>query len=91
MKQLFRCEYCTKIGTEEEIRKHEESCINNYNNKDCWTCKFANSENYVFICGKGKEIPTGKYISQCDKYEHKEKEVKTDNSFSSMFNNLFNK
>ena len=30
MKQLFRCEYCDKIGTEEQIAEHEKEYRNIY-------------------------------------------------------------
>ena len=38
MKPLFRCEYCNKIGTEEELVKHENECINNYTKRSCNSC-----------------------------------------------------
>ena len=39
MKPVFKCDYCDKMGTEEEIREHEEKCTENYDKKSCYTCK----------------------------------------------------
>lgn len=69
MKQLFRCEYCTKQGTAEEITKHEEACLYNYNKKSCFTCKHRQTFALGIICKKDKEIPTGKYFENCPQYE----------------------
>ena len=41
MKQLFRCEYCDKTGTAEQIAAHEKECMYNYHKRSCWTCKHA--------------------------------------------------
>ena len=86
MKQLFRCDYCDRTGIAEEITEHEESCINNYNKKSCWTCKYAESKGFKFICNADKDIPDGKYIAQCDKYEYNEKNHTTEESLTSRFN-----
>ena len=74
MKQLFRCEYCTEIGTEEEIQKHEQECIYNYNRKSCFTCKHKSSHLLAIECAAGKEIPSGNYMENCSNYEWDEKE-----------------
>ena len=60
MKQLFRCEYCTEVGTEEEIRAHEEGCLWNYTKKSCWTCKHAEKVLSKIRCTADKEISDGK-------------------------------
>ena len=94
MKQLFRCEYCQDIGTEEEIKKHEEECIYNYNKKSCWTCKHAKRSWITTVeCTVGQEIPQGKYIERCSKYEWDEKDhskpsakdIFGDNAFGGLF------
>lgn len=72
MKQLFRCEYCDKISTAEEIQKHEEECMYNYNKRSCWTCKHAEVCLLTVTCKAGKEIPKDKYIEQCNMYENDE-------------------
>lgn len=70
MKQLFRCEYCTEVGTEEEIRAHEEGCLWNYTKKSCWTCKHAEKVLSKIRCTADKEISDGTYIEQCSSYEY---------------------
>ena len=70
MKQLFKCDYCSKIGTTEQIAEHEKECMYNYHKRSCWTCKHAEMCLLTVKCNAGKEIPTDKYIEQCDKYEH---------------------
>ena len=39
MKPVFKCEYCRFMGTEEEVKAHEDTCINNYDKKSCFTCQ----------------------------------------------------
>lgn len=39
MKPVFKCKYCTFMGTEEQVRAHEDTCTNNYDKKSCFTCK----------------------------------------------------
>ena len=70
MKQLFRCDYCSKQGTAEEISKHEEVCLYNPALKNCQTCKHAESVWFWFKCKAGVEIDHDKYMSGCSKYEN---------------------
>ena len=71
MKQLFRCEYCDKTGTIEEITEHEQECMYNYNKRSCFTCKHAEICLITKVkCTVGKEIPTDKYIENCSQYEN---------------------
>ena len=74
MKQLFRCEYCDKTGTAEQISEHEKECIYNYCKRSCWTCKHAELCLSAINCKAGMEIPTGKHIENCSKYEWDEKD-----------------
>ena len=73
MKPVFKCEYCSKMGTEEEIREHESSCSENYNKKSCPTCKHGKIKikngDVWFECSLGKEIPQGCMIEFCPSYE----------------------
>lgn len=87
MKQLFRCEYCDKIGTKEELIKHENECINNYTKRSCTTCKHAENKITKFNCKLGKEIPEGKIFEYCESYEWDEKDHTSRNPVP--FNNLF--
>lgn len=90
MKQLFRCEYCTEVGTEEEIIKHEQECIYNYNRRSCFTCMHKKSNFVAITCGLGKEIPSGTYMEQCSSYEWDEKAHTGKNVFSgNLFGGLF--
>ncbi|MDD5980165.1 MAG: hypothetical protein PUC23_03535 [bacterium] len=86
MKPVFKCDYCSKMGTEEEIREHEEKCPDNYDKKDCNTCihRKINMKKEWYECQAGKEIPKGKVYVFCDKYERK---IKT-NEVSDLFSNL---
>lgn len=91
MKQLFRCEYCDKIGTEEEIREHEETCLWNHTKRTCYTCKHMET---LFPKVKCKlddtKIPEGKYIERCACYERDDKDhtKKTTNLFGGLFGGL---
>jgi hypothetical protein len=91
MKQLFRCEYCDEIGTEEEIREHEKECLWNYDKKSCYTCKHMEN---LFTSIKCKlddtKIPEGKYIEQCACYDRDDKDhtKKTPNIFGGLFGGL---
>lgn len=76
MKAVYRCDYCDKMGTEEEIKAHEEVCDHNVNNRGCMTCKRCQSDGIKRLtCTKGKEIPEGKQFLHCDDYEHGEPEL----------------
>ena len=87
MKPVFKCDYCDKMGTEEEIKKHEPECLDNYDRKSCLTCVHKelgriNSNMIVYNCKLGKEIPEGKIFEFCPQYERKEK---TNNLFGDLF------
>ena len=83
MKQLFRCEYCDKIGTAEEIAEHEKTCTWNYTKKSCFTCKHAEICLMSVKCKAGKELPKDKYIEYCDIYEWDEKDRAAGNKLAS--------
>lgn len=88
MKQLFRCEYCDEIGTEEEIREHEKTCLWNYDKKSCWTCKYMENLLVGVKCKlDDTKIPLGKYIEQCACYEcdGKDHTKKTPSIFGGVF------
>ena len=75
MKPVFKCEYCSEIGTEEEIKEHEPKCRYNYNLKSCNTCThkiFKNSKKgFAYECKKGRDIPEGQMYKDCELYEFK--------------------
>ena len=75
MKPVYQCDYCSKMGTEEEIREHEPKCLKNYDRKNCHTCVHAEyiyKSPFGYKCKAGKEIPPGKMMEFCDIYEQKE-------------------
>ena len=74
MKQLFRCEYCDKIGTAEQIAAHEKECMYNHHKRSCWTCKHAEMCLLTVKCKVDVEIPKDKYIENCTNYEWDEKD-----------------
>ena len=85
MKQLYKCEYCNFIGTEEEVKKHEEICELNSINKDCMSCKHKKFVGMNIECGAGKEIPAGKMYQCCDLHERKEEYVSLNDILRSPF------
>lgn len=78
MKPVFKCDYCSKMGTEDEIKEHESVCMDNYDRRSCYTCihkkhMFNRKNETVFECKAGNVIPEGKLFEFCDKYERLEK------------------
>lgn len=88
MKPVFKCDYCSKMGAEEEIKEHEPICTDNYDRKSCHTCKHKKIDRVVdkdvddiingkavmvYKCRLGKEIPEGKIFEFCPSYEKKRK------------------
>ena len=87
MKPVYRCEYCDHMGTEDEVREHEEKCIDNYNRRSCFTCKHKTWTTLnQYECDFGKEIPEGKIFEFCGQYERAEKR---DNPFENLFGAMF--
>lgn len=75
MKPVFKCDYCSTMGTEEEIKEHEPVCSSNHDRKSCHTCvhkKLGSKDGQLYYeCKINKEIPQGKIIEFCDSYERK--------------------
>lgn len=69
MKPIYRCEYCDKMGTEEDILAHEQICLFNHTIRSCSTCKHEVNKIKKIDCKAGKEIPEGQQFIHCDKYE----------------------
>lgn len=89
MKPVFKCDYCSKMGTEEEIREHEPKCTDNYDRKSCYTCihkgiKYKDSK-WFYECKVDKEIPEGKLFEFCDSYQREERPSRIDNIFGNLF------
>lgn len=86
MKPVFKCEYCTFMGTEDEVRKHEPECFDNYDRRSCLTCKHKGYKSIHQIkCACGREIPEDKILEFCPQYERREKEE----TFCDLFSGLF--
>ena len=96
MKPVYKCDYCSFMGAEEEVREYEQKCIENYDNKGCYTCKhrgkmiFRESDinKIKYECELGKDVPIGYVMKYCDLYERKEKEEYKD-LVSGLFGGLF--
>lgn len=90
MKPVFRCDYCSKLGTEEEIKEHEPICIENYDRKSCYTCVHKNLKmedgKWCYICKAGMDVPVGKLIEFCPSYERLQRLT---NNFADLFGDLF--
>lgn len=87
MKPVFKCDYCSKMGTEEEIREHEPKCFDNYDRQSCYTCTHKTLKGCNYECKVGMDIPEGKLFEFCNSYERKEK---VDNPLmGNIFGNLF--
>ena len=92
MKAIFRCEYCDKLGTLEEIEKHEEVCLFNYTKKSCYTCKQCSlSVLNKITCASGLEVPIDHVMQNCDAWVWDEKTHTSSNPFctNSMFGGIF--
>lgn len=87
MKPVFKCEYCNFMGTEDQVKEHEERCFDNYDKKSCMTCKNKSFKTITqFECKLGVEIPEGKQYEFCPKYERKEK---SNNDLGNIFCDMF--
>ena len=86
MKPVFKCDYCSFMGTE-EVTEHEPKCLDNYDRKSCLTCKHQSLKNVKqYKCAGGKEIPENKIFEFCPQYERKETPK---HDFSNIFGNIF--
>lgn len=90
MKAVFRCDYCSEMGAEEEIQKHEPECLRNYDRKSCYTCEHASSKwkdgMYSYECSAGVEVKPGCRVEFCDSYKQKQM---VDAAGFASFRNLF--
>ena len=78
MKPVYKCDYCSFMGTYDETKEHEQTCSENYDLKSCYTCKYRGKltmeDNQVkYECKQGREIPAGKIYQNCNLYDQKEK------------------
>ena len=76
MKPVFKCDYCEFMGTEEDVKNHENTCINNYDKRSCYTCEHRGVLTFVngipkYKCDKEIDIPEGTIFEFCKSYERK--------------------
>ena len=87
MKPVFKCDYCSFMGTEEKVAEHEITCMDNYNRRSCYTCLHRKYKNMnQFECEAGQNIPAGKIYEFCSQYKRKEK---SDTPLVDIFGGLF--
>ena len=89
MKPVFKCDYCTFMGTEEEVKEHEPKCLDNYDRKSCYTCIHRDIYGLKgFKCDAGIEIPEGKIYEFCGSYERVIR-LNAEPSLTNLFGGLF--
>ena len=90
MKPVFKCDYCSYMNTEEEVRKHELECTDNYDRKSCYTCEHKNIKSkdgqWIYECKADKDVPEGMFYEFCSSYKRKEK---SNNLFDGLFRGVF--
>lgn len=100
MKPVFKCDYCSFMGTKDEVKEHEPNCHENYDMKSCYTCKnrgraiFKEDDmnKIKYECDAGKDVPSGYIMKNCDLYERKEKGLNWTNDFvDALFGSSFRK
>ena len=90
MKTIYRCDWCDKTGTLDEITKHEKSCIHNKDLHSCFTCGNCNKAKLTeFHCKAGKAIPKGSYYEKCPIWIDGGNEKAMQDPFSFLFGDLF--
>lgn len=95
MKPVYKCDYCSHIGTEEDVKEHEIKCTENYDRRSCYTCKYKGKLTFKdchlkYECNNGKDIPEDSIIEFCNLYEKKEEENKDNkNPYYPFFDTLF--
>lgn len=90
MKPVYKCDYCSFMGTEEETKEHELTCI--YGQRSCYTCKHKRTLSFTkdcvkYKCEKGRDIPEGMIFKFCDLYEQNDysKAINDTDIFGSFF------
>ena len=73
MQPVFKCDFCSFMGSQQEVQEHTRKCTNNFERKNCLSCVHKSWEGVDFKCDCGKHIPAGQMIEFCDQYEYKKK------------------
>lgn len=77
MKPVYKCEYCTFTGTEDEVREHEVRCTENYDRRSCYTCEHRGNGGSQFQCNCGRDIPANHIYEFCPNYCRKSEDKLT--------------
>lgn len=84
MKQVWKCDHCSKTDVEsDKILKHETECSFNKETKHCYTCKFSYEQGYGGVhfagCEIGKDTLIGEDEGNCPHwvYEYLDRERDT--------------
>lgn len=91
MKPVYKCDYCDFMGTEQDVQQHESECYHNYSLRSCTTCShkntYASRETFGINvkCKCGIEVPEGKMMINCKKYEREEDTDVFDDMFGGLF------
>ena len=91
MKPVYKCDYCSFMGTEEEVKEHEPKCTENYDMRSCYTCihrgdvKVQNN-GIKYECKAGKDVPWDSVYKHCNLYE---KKVKGESPYSDILASMF--
>ena len=92
MKPIYRCDYCPKTGTEEEIKAHEAECVHNKAKRSCYTCGYRKGWGFkTFNCQQGVEIPEGTYMENCPNWTEDKREFDPQNPYTSLFESFLGK
>ena len=92
MKPIYKCDYCSTTGIEEEIKKHEENCVANKAKRTCYTCGYRKGWGIkTFNCQQGVEIPEGKYMEGCPNWTEDKREFDAKNPYTSIFESFLGK
>ena len=87
MKPVFKCDYCSFMGTEQEVKEHEVKCVDNYTRRSCHTCKHKQMKSMMqYACAKGMDILESQLSEFCSKYERGEK---SDNTWNDLIDAMF--
>ena len=73
------------MGTEEEVKTHEDTCANNYDKKSCFTCQHREYLSLKQIkCNAGQEIPENMIFEACDTFQRQ-----VESMLHTLFSDLF--
>ena len=62
MEQLYRCSFCKEfIGSAEEVKEHEKTCLYNTKLKTCYSCEYYDIKNDVCRNRKNDFVLVGQW------------------------------